>query len=50
VDSPDAIIPVSFSISTSIPDLNAVVIADGLSQNTSYHARIVELIPLTQSI
>jgi len=45
-----AILPVSFSLSTSIPDLNAVLIADGLSEKATYHTRIVELIPLTQSI
>lgn len=44
------VIPVAFSLSTPTPDLNAVIIADGLSNNGSYHARIVELIPLTQSI
>jgi hypothetical protein len=45
-----AILPVSFSVSTSIPDLNAVLIADGLSEKATYHTRIIELIPLTQSI
>ncbi|MCB9807096.1 hypothetical protein H6768_04390 [Candidatus Peribacteria bacterium] len=50
-NSPEAVVPVAFSIpGISIPDINAVVIADGLSNNTTYHARIVELIPLTQSI
>lgn len=49
-DSTSPIMPVSFSLSTAIPDLNAIVIADGLSPNASYHARIVELIPLVQSI
>lgn len=39
----------SSSINT-IPDLNAILIADGLSDNGQYHARIVELIPVTQSI
>jgi len=48
--TPLALIPVSFSLGTAIPDLNAVAIADGLSKNGTYHARIVELIPLTQSI
>gem|GEM_PF-2957893 len=43
-------IPVSFSLSAPIPDLNAIIIADGLSKNTSYHTRIIELIPLIQSI
>lgn len=46
--------PIAFSIATptteGIPDLNAVLIADGLSPNATYHARIVELIPLVQSI
>lgn len=49
-DSAAPIIPVSFTVSQNIPDLNAIVIADGLSNNTTYHSRIVELIPLTQSI
>lgn len=44
------LIPVSFSLGTAIPDLNAIAIADGLSGNETYHARVVELIPLTQSI
>lgn len=44
------IMPVAFSLSTPTPDLHAVIIADGLSNNGTYHARIVELIPLTQSI
>ncbi len=48
--TPLALIPVSFSLGASIPDLNAVAIADGLSKNGTYHARIIELIPLTQSI
>lgn len=43
-------IPVSFSVSTAIPDLNAVIIADGISEKGDYHARIIDLIPLTQSI
>lgn len=43
-------IPVSFSSSISIPDLNAVVIADGLSDTGDYHSRIIELIPTVQSI
>jgi hypothetical protein len=43
-------LPVAFSLSTAIPDLNAVVIADGLSEKGTYHARIIELIPLVQSI
>lgn len=33
-----------------IPDLNAVLIADGISNNWLYHSRIIELIPMTQSI
>jgi hypothetical protein len=33
-----------------IPDINAVLIADGLSKNSLYHARIIELLPVTQSI
>lgn len=49
-DSTAPILPVSFSVSTALPDLNAVLIADGLSPNATYHARIVELIPLVQSI
>lgn len=48
--TPLALIPVSFSLGTAIPDINAVAIADGLSKNGTYHARIIELIPLTQSI
>lgn len=50
IDSPKNMIPVSFSLSVPIPDLNAVVVADGLSKNASYHTRIIELIPLIQSI
>jgi hypothetical protein len=34
----------------TLPDLNAILIADGLSQNGLYHARIIDMIPLTQSI
>ncbi len=49
-DSTAPILPVSFSVSTAIPDLNAVLIADGLSPKATYHTRIVELIPLVQSI
>lgn len=44
------IIPVSFTLSTAIPDLNAVIVADGISPNTTYHSRIIELIPLIQGI
>lgn len=44
------IIPLSFTLSTAIPDLNAIIIADGLSPNTTYHSRIIELIPLIQGI
>lgn len=44
------ILPVTISVSTPLPDLNAVVIADGLSDNGTYHARTIELIPLVQSI
>ena len=33
-----------------IPDINAVLIADALSKNSLYHARIIELLPVTQSI
>lgn len=43
-------LPVSFTFSEPIPDLNAVIIADGLSGSADYHARIIELIPLTQGI
>ncbi len=49
-DTITPILPVAFSLSIPAPDLNAVIIADGLSNNGAYHARIVELIPLTQSI
>jgi type II secretory pathway pseudopilin PulG len=42
--------PVSLSLSTAIPDLNAIIVADGLSKNTTYHSRIIELIPLIQGI
>ena len=53
-DSTAPIMPIAFSILTpsteGVPDLNAVLIADGLSPNATYHARIVELIPLVQSI
>ena len=34
----------------TIPDINGILIADGLSQNALYHARIIELLPVTQSI
>ncbi len=44
------VIPIALTLSTAIPDLNAVIVADGLSQNTAYHSRIVELIPLIQGI
>jgi hypothetical protein len=44
------IIPLSLAISTAIPDLNAIIIADGVSPNTTYHSRIIELIPLIQGI
>jgi hypothetical protein len=43
-------IPVAFSLSSAIPDLNAVVIADGLSEKGNYHSRVIELIPFIQSI
>lgn len=43
-------IPVSFSVSTDIPDLNAIIVADGISPNETYHSRIIELIPLIQGI
>lgn len=43
-------IPLSFTMSTTIPDLNAIIVADGLSPNTIYHSRIIELIPLIQGI
>jgi hypothetical protein len=33
-----------------LPDLQAVIIADSLSKNGLYHARIIESIPMTQSI
>lgn len=49
-DTAPMIIPVSFSVSTDIPDLNAVIVADGISPNTTYHSRIIELIPLIQGI
>ena len=49
-DTAETIIPVSFSVSTDIPDLNAVIVADGISPNTTYHSRIIELIPLIQGI
>ena len=41
---------VKLRTNTEIPDLNAVLIADGLSENGFYHSRIIELIPVTQSI
>ncbi len=44
------LLPVSFTLSTAIPDLNAVIVADGISSNTTYHSRIIELIPLIQGI
>lgn len=50
IDTAPMIIPVSFSVSTPIPDLNAIIIADGISPNTTYHSRIIELIPLIQGI
>lgn len=50
IDTAPMIIPVSFSVSTAIPDLNAVIVADGISPNTTYHSRIIELIPLIQGI
>lgn len=34
----------------ALPDLNAILVADGLSSNKLYHSRIVELIPVIQSI
>ncbi len=49
-DTASTIIPVSFSLSTAIPDLNAVIVADGISPNKTYHSRIIELIPLIQGI
>jgi hypothetical protein len=42
--------PIALSLSTAIPDLNAIIVADGLSKNTAYHSRIIELIPLIQGI
>jgi hypothetical protein len=33
-----------------IPDLNAIVIGDGLSNNKLYHQRIIELISTSQDI
>jgi len=33
-----------------IPDLNAILVADGISGNGLYHSRIIELLPVTQSI
>jgi len=49
-DTASTMIPVSFSVSTEIPDLNAVIVADGISPNKTYHSRIIELIPLIQGI
>lgn len=40
--------PVKFKISTAIPDLNAIIVADWISPNETYHSRIIELIPLVQ--
>jgi len=50
ISASPSIVPVSFSLSAPIPDLNAVVVADGLSKKANYHTRIIELIPLIQSI
>lgn len=36
--------------SHKIPDINAILVADGISSNGLYHSRIIELIPVTQSI
>jgi len=48
--TPTIITPVRFTVSTAIPDLNAIIVADGISPNGSYHSRIIELIPLIQGI
>jgi len=34
----------------SLPDLNAVVVGDGLSDNKLYYQRAIELIPTPQDI
>lgn len=49
-DTPPMMIPLSLAVSTAIPDLNAVIVADGISPNTTYHSRIIELIPMVQGI
>lgn len=41
---------VKLRTNSEVPDLNAILIADGLSSNGLYHARIIDTIPVTQSI
>lgn len=43
---------IDFTINSNyeIPDLNAILVADGISGNGLYHSRIIELLPVTQSI
>ncbi len=43
---------IDFTLNTNyeIPDLNAILVADGISGNGLYHSRIIELLPVTQSI
>lgn len=43
-------IQISTKNGSLIPDLNSILVADGLSTNALYHSRIIELIPVTQSI
>jgi hypothetical protein len=49
-ESEEYSIPVRLSLSNAIPDLNAILIADGFSKNATYHSRIIKLIPNTQSL
>lgn len=43
-------LPTRFTLSQAIPDLHAVIVADGLTKNAEYHSRIVSLVPNVQSL
>jgi hypothetical protein len=54
--SVDGTTPLDFQLISSwtsaapLPDLNAVVIGDGLSENGLYFQRVIDLIPTPQDI